>query len=105
MITQQMEDDLFARLNTIFKPVFEMGEKEMELAAIWLDKPIELPSGKMGSRLAPGMLVGCSYPEVNVVGGKATHLITKCYGNINNTSLWMKAKRLDNNCNDIIVLK
>lgn len=102
-ITNEQFDSWFEKFNNIFKPIIELGEKEMEIAAIWLENAIILPNGKREYRMAPGMEIYIK--DGKPAGGTATHKIIGCYGNINNTSLKMTVISLLTNLPEIIILK
>jgi len=62
--------------------------KEMELAAIWLEKPLQMED-RRGSRIAPGDLVKVQDNRLIdlPIGEKATHKVIGCTGTITSSSL------------------
>lgn len=107
MFSPDKENYLFNHLLEIFSPIDKLAQDEMELAAIWLNRPITLPNGSKVSRLSAGM-------KINVIDGEvvcsipfkpASHKIIGCYGNISNTKLFMQALDLSTMEPSIINMK
>lgn len=69
-------------LTTFFETLNDLHTKSMELAAIWLEHPVQTSEGRT-VRIAPGVLI-------NVVDGKIqgqgelTHKVIGCYGTLYN---------------------
>lgn len=82
-------------LNDFFKGLGEMYSKEYELAAIWLEKPLQTSTERTVRitaghfvRVENGRLVDC---------GEPTHKVIGCYGTVNSSTLSFILIDLKNN--------
>lgn len=80
--------------------VSRLSTEQMELAAIWLEKPLQMAS-KRSIRIAKGDEVHVMYPELAMAWladvtdrNPATHVITLCRGTIYSTLLEVDVKDL-----------
>lgn len=80
---------------------------EMELAAIWMEKPILFADGTKKSRLSEGMEI-CVWEDKIVnwqVSYPYTHKIIGCFGTIDSSMLYMTIMDLQTNIPSILKLK
>lgn len=87
--------------------VSQLSTEQMELAAIWLDKPLQM-EGKRSIKIAPGdrarvfagQLINCHESDPDL---QATHIVTHCRGTIYSTLLEVEVR--DMKTNEVLTIK
>lgn len=81
-------------LNALFN-CLKPDNSSMQLAAIWLEKPIVIGSGKRTARITNGdELTIWNGGIIDSLEGTVTHRVIGCYGTINGSSLEFELKSI-----------
>jgi len=68
-------------LNDMFSSIGKLYTEKMELAAIWMDKPVKTSEGKK-VRICPDCLVWVKDGELIDGEGEPTHKVIECRGTL-----------------------
>jgi hypothetical protein len=80
--------------------------QELEMAAIWFDRPITFPDGRRSARVTIGDHITVEGGKVvSSAPGSATHRVIRCFGTVNSSRLCFDTIRLADNQPEIINIK